>query len=259
MYTIFNNSLATRYVSICSVLRTGTVTEIPKVHLSLSSWEFIEPLGMHYLDWVWLVCDLCHDWVIQIDDHETVTTTWRSLNCKLDSSCIAVLDIDSRIRITWISARNRKTERKNSRYLSTRRSMRATQTKMQWSTPTTRRSFQWAVQTSISSAVRCSGYPPWWQWWSSSSSWSCDKITGVPTMDLSTTPRRATESLGDLQKTRVAKSVFSIRSLVDVEEAEVPVQEGERSPSKSLDFRSTLEFRTECVLKRVALKTIARG
>ncbi|XP_076279252.1 homeobox protein aristaless [Lasioglossum baleicum] len=41
-------------------------------------------------------------------------------------------------------------------------------------------------------------------------------------MDLSTTPRRATEGVGDLQKTRVAKSVFSIRSLVDVEEADIP-------------------------------------
>ncbi|XP_032689566.1 homeobox protein aristaless-like isoform X1 [Odontomachus brunneus] len=52
-------------------------------------------------------------------------------------------------------------------------------------------------------------------------------------MDLSTTPRRATEGVGDLQKTRVAKSVFSIRSLVDVEEAEVPAQESERSPNHS--------------------------
>lgn len=55
-------------------------------------------------------------------------------------------------------------------------------------------------------------------------------------MDLSTTPRRATEGVGDLQKTRVAKSVFSIRSLVDVEEAEVPAQEDERSPSKCRFF-----------------------
>ncbi|KAF7398474.1 homeobox protein aristaless-like [Vespula maculifrons] len=46
-------------------------------------------------------------------------------------------------------------------------------------------------------------------------------------MDLSTTPRRATDGLSDLQKTRVAKSVFSIRSLVDVEEAEFPVNEEE--------------------------------
>lgn len=53
-------------------------------------------------------------------------------------------------------------------------------------------------------------------------------------MDLSTTPRRATEGVGDLQKTRVAKSVFSIRSLVDVEEAELPAQDDERSPSESL-------------------------
>ncbi|KZC10995.1 hypothetical protein WN55_01695 [Dufourea novaeangliae] len=44
-------------------------------------------------------------------------------------------------------------------------------------------------------------------------------------MDLSTTPRRATEGVSDLQKTRVAKSVFSIRSLVDVEEADLPAAE----------------------------------
>lgn len=44
-------------------------------------------------------------------------------------------------------------------------------------------------------------------------------------MDLSTTPRRTTEGIADLQKTRVAKSVFSIRSLVNVEEAEVPIAE----------------------------------
>ncbi|CAD1472048.1 unnamed protein product, partial [Heterotrigona itama] len=44
-------------------------------------------------------------------------------------------------------------------------------------------------------------------------------------MDLSTTPRRMTETVADLQKTRVAKSVFSIRSLVNVEEAELPVVE----------------------------------
>ncbi|XP_017888944.1 homeobox protein aristaless-like [Ceratina calcarata] len=48
-------------------------------------------------------------------------------------------------------------------------------------------------------------------------------------MDLSTTPRRATDGVSDLQKTRVAKSVFSIRSLVDVEEAEVPVVEDSES------------------------------
>lgn len=59
-------------------------------------------------------------------------------------------------------------------------------------------------------------------------------------MDLSTTPRRAAEGVGDLQKTRVAKSVFSIRSLVDVEETELPVQDDERPPSKSLDFTSIL-------------------
>lgn len=51
-------------------------------------------------------------------------------------------------------------------------------------------------------------------------------------MDLSTTPRRATDGVGDIQKTRVAKSVFSIRSLVNVEEAELPAQDNERSPSE---------------------------
>ncbi|XP_072751598.1 aristaless-related homeobox protein [Anoplolepis gracilipes] len=53
-------------------------------------------------------------------------------------------------------------------------------------------------------------------------------------MDLSTTPRRATDGVGDIQKTRVAKSVFSIRSLVDVEEAELPAQDNERSSNHSL-------------------------
>lgn len=40
-------------------------------------------------------------------------------------------------------------------------------------------------------------------------------------MDLSTTPRRIPEGVSELQKTRVAKSVFSIRSLVDVGETEL--------------------------------------
>ncbi|XP_008207398.1 homeobox protein aristaless [Nasonia vitripennis] len=40
-------------------------------------------------------------------------------------------------------------------------------------------------------------------------------------MDLSTTPRRPAEAVAELQKTRVAKSVFSIRSLVDVEDSSV--------------------------------------
>lgn len=53
-------------------------------------------------------------------------------------------------------------------------------------------------------------------------------------MDLSTTPRRATDGLSDLQKTRVAKSVFSIRSLVDVEEAEFPMNEEEIINGESL-------------------------
>lgn len=59
-------------------------------------------------------------------------------------------------------------------------------------------------------------------------------------MDLSTTPRRATEGVGDLQKTRVAKSVFSIRSLVDVEETELPAQDDERPSSEFLN--NPLEF-----------------
>lgn len=58
------------------------------------------------------------------------------------------------------------------------------------------------------------------------------RIVRLSTMDLSTTPRRATDGVGDIQKTRVAKSVFSIRSLVDVEEAELPAQD-ECSPSES--------------------------
>ncbi|XP_011503642.1 PREDICTED: uncharacterized protein LOC105366786 [Ceratosolen solmsi marchali] len=37
-------------------------------------------------------------------------------------------------------------------------------------------------------------------------------------MDLSTTSRRPAENVAELQKTRVAKSVFSIRSLVNVDE-----------------------------------------
>ncbi|KYN33296.1 hypothetical protein ALC56_12445 [Trachymyrmex septentrionalis] len=56
-------------------------------------------------------------------------------------------------------------------------------------------------------------------------------------MDLSTTPRRTTEGVGDLQKTRVAKSVFSIRSLVDVEETELPTQDDER-PQKNVQMFS---------------------
>lgn len=58
-------------------------------------------------------------------------------------------------------------------------------------------------------------------------------------MDLSTTPRRAAEGVGDLQKTRVAKSVFSIRSLVDVEETELPAQDDERPSSKFTLFRQS--------------------
>ncbi|XP_011875524.1 PREDICTED: homeobox protein aristaless-like [Vollenhovia emeryi] len=50
-------------------------------------------------------------------------------------------------------------------------------------------------------------------------------------MDLSTTPRRAVEGVGDLQKTRVAKSVLSIRSLVGDEETEILAQDDECPPS----------------------------
>ncbi|XP_029156545.1 homeobox protein aristaless-like [Nylanderia fulva] len=63
---------------------------------------------------------------------------------------------------------------------------------------------------------------------------SLSRIVRLSTMDLSTTPRRATDGVGDIQKTRVAKSVFSIRSLVDVEEAELPAQDVESSPNHSL-------------------------
>jgi len=68
------------------------------------------------------------------------------------------------------------------------------------------------------------------------------KIVWLSTMDLSTTPRRTTEGVGELQKTRVAKSVFSIRSLVDVEETELPTQDDERPQSKSLDSLTLLKF-----------------
>ncbi|XP_066588810.1 homeobox protein aristaless-like [Prorops nasuta] len=56
-------------------------------------------------------------------------------------------------------------------------------------------------------------------------------------MDLSTTPRRPTEGLSsELQKTRVAKSVFSIRSLVDVEDAadHLPINEDANVQDRSL-------------------------
>lgn len=73
-------------------------------------------------------------------------------------------------------------------------------------------------------------------------------------MDLSTTPRRAAEGVGDLQKTRAAKSVFSIRSLVDVEETE---QDEERPQSKFSD--SPLEFSiTRVRLKRFTISVNSR-
>lgn len=54
-------------------------------------------------------------------------------------------------------------------------------------------------------------------------------------MDLSTTPRRITEGVADLQKTRVAKSVFSIRSLVDVGDTDLSeVEDNEKIQSEFL-------------------------
>ena len=48
-------------------------------------------------------------------------------------------------------------------------------------------------------------------------------------MDLSTTPRRPPEGVAEHQKMRIAKSVFSIRSLVDVEDSEFTGNEEERN------------------------------
>ncbi|XP_012344595.1 ALX homeobox protein 1-like, partial [Apis florea] len=54
-------------------------------------------------------------------------------------------------------------------------------------------------------------------------------------MDLSTTPRRITEGVADLQKTRVAKSVFSIRSLVDVGDTDLSeVEDNEKIQNHSI-------------------------
>lgn len=62
-----------------------------------------------------------------------------------------------------------------------------------------------------------------------------------PTMDLSTTPRRITEGVADLQKTRVAKSVFSIRSLVDVGDTDLSeVEDNEKIQSEFLPFHATV-------------------
>ncbi|KYM88353.1 hypothetical protein ALC53_02835 [Atta colombica] len=66
-------------------------------------------------------------------------------------------------------------------------------------------------------------------------------------MDLSTTPRRTTEGVGELQKTRVAKSVFSIRSLVDVEETELSTQDDERPQNLAIP-RDYLDYRQVCIL-----------
>ncbi|KAG9437952.1 homeobox protein aristaless [Apis mellifera carnica] len=60
-------------------------------------------------------------------------------------------------------------------------------------------------------------------------------------MDLSTTPRRITEGVADLQKTRVAKSVFSIRSLVDVGDTDLSeVEDNEKIQSEFLPFHATV-------------------
>lgn len=44
-------------------------------------------------------------------------------------------------------------------------------------------------------------------------------------MDLSTTQRQPADGVGELRKTRVAKSVFSIRNIVDVEESGLTINE----------------------------------
>lgn len=63
------------------------------------------------------------------------------------------------------------------------------------------------------------------------------------TMDLSTTPRRITEGVADLQKTRVAKSVFSIRSLVDVGDTDLSeVEDNEKIQSEFFTQRSFFLF-----------------
>lgn len=62
-------------------------------------------------------------------------------------------------------------------------------------------------------------------------------------MDLSTTPRRITEGVADLQKTRVAKSVFSIRSLVDVGDTDLSeVEDNEKIQSEFLPFHATVSI-----------------
>lgn len=62
-------------------------------------------------------------------------------------------------------------------------------------------------------------------------------------MDLSTTPRRITEGVADLQKTRVAKSVFSIRSLVDVGDTDLSeVEDNEKIQSEFLPLHATISI-----------------
>lgn len=69
-----------------------------------------------------------------------------------------------------------------------------------------------------------------------------DKVINkdIEQMDL-TTPRRPTDGVSDLQKTtnnqhRVAKSVFSIRSLVDVEDADNLQRENIQHTGEFINF-----------------------
>lgn len=55
-------------------------------------------------------------------------------------------------------------------------------------------------------------------------------------MDLSTTPRRPPDGVADHQKTRVAKSVFSIRSLVDVEDSVFAANDVEHNAGKFINI-----------------------
>ena len=55
-------------------------------------------------------------------------------------------------------------------------------------------------------------------------------------MDLSTTPRRPPDGVADHQKRRIAKSVFSIRSLVNVEDTEFTANEEEHNAGEFLQI-----------------------
>lgn len=88
--------------------------------------------------------------------------------------------------------------------------------------------------------------------WPSSSTFVSIRFWLDKTMDLSTTPRRATDGVGDLQKTRVAKSVFSIRSLVDVEEAELPVTGIEDTDRAQSEFITHQQFLWSILFPRKA-------